>query len=53
MEQRAESNQDAEAIRRELDRIVSSDIFFSARRSRMFLQYVVERSLSNSAPKGI
>jgi TolB-like protein/Tfp pilus assembly protein PilF len=42
---------DAEEIRHELDRILSSRIFSTARRSRMFLHYVVERSLVNSAPK--
>jgi TolB-like protein/Flp pilus assembly protein TadD len=49
--QETETNIDAEEIRQELDRILSSRIFSTARRSRMFLQYVVERSLANSAPK--
>ena len=42
---------DAEAVKRELDRILSSKVFFAAKRSRMFLRYAVERSLANSAPK--
>jgi TolB-like protein len=42
---------DGEEIRLELDRILSSTVFSTARRSRMFLHYVVERSLANSAPK--
>jgi TolB-like protein len=46
-----ETNIDAEEIRHELDRILSSRIFSTAKRSRMFLHYVVERSLVNSAPK--
>ena len=46
-----ETHIDAEEIRHELDRILSSRIFATARRSRMFLHYVVERSLVNSAPK--
>jgi hypothetical protein len=40
-----------EEVMQQLQRIVTSQVFLSARRSRMFLQYVVERSLLNSAPK--
>jgi TolB-like protein/Tfp pilus assembly protein PilF len=42
---------EADAVRLELDRIVSSSVFSAARRSKMLLRYVVERSLANSAPK--
>jgi TolB-like protein/Tfp pilus assembly protein PilF len=42
---------EADAVRHELDRIVSSKIFSSAKRSQMFLRFVVERSLADSAPK--
>src|ERR1700722_15178962 len=42
---------DAKQIRHELGRILSSKVFSTARRSRMFLHYVVERSLVGSAPK--
>src|ERR1700679_1542323 len=44
-------NIDADAVRLEVDRIVSSTIFAAAKRSQMFLRFVVERSLANSAPK--
>ncbi len=47
----AETIIDGEQIRLELDRILSSRVFSTAKRSRMFLHYVVERSLLNSAPK--
>jgi TolB-like protein len=46
-----ETHIDAKQIRHELGRILSSKVFSTARRSRMFLHYVVERSLVNSAPK--
>ena len=42
---------DADAVRHEVDRIVSSRIFSAAKRSQMFLRFVVERSLADSAPK--
>src|ERR1700728_566848 len=42
---------DADAVRLEVDRIVSSTIFAAAKRSQMFLRFVVERSLADSAPK--
>lgn len=43
---------DTEAVRRQLDRILSSKIFFSSLRSQNFLRYEVEKSLLNgSAPK--
>jgi hypothetical protein len=45
------SHLEAEAIGRQLDRILSFGVFLAARRSQMFLRYVVERSLLNSAPK--
>ncbi len=51
MGQEVESRIDDEAVRRELERILSSSIFSTAKRSRMFLRYAVERSLANSAPK--
>jgi TolB-like protein len=51
MDQSAKSHLEAEAIGQQLDRILSSGVFLAARRSRMFLRYVVERSLLNSAPK--
>lgn len=42
----------AEAIRQQLDRILSSRIFFASLRSRDFLRYAVEKSLLNgAAPK--
>ena len=40
-----------EAVRLELDRIVSSKTFSGAKRSQTFLRYVVERSLLSTAPK--
>jgi hypothetical protein len=42
---RAESATDAEAIRLQLERILSSGVFVSARRSQAFLRYVVEKSI--------
>src|SRR6202789_1259681 len=51
MAQDSELLVDADAVRQELDRIVSSKIFAAAKRSQMFLRFVVERSLANSAPK--
>lgn len=43
---------DIEAIRRQLDRILSSKVFFSSLRSQAFLRYAVEKSLlSGTAPK--
>lgn len=52
MEQGAGAIPDAEAIRRQLDRILSSRIFFSSLRSQNFLRYSVEKSLlSGPAPK--
>ena len=51
MAQDSELLVDADAIRQELDRIVSSKIFAAAKRSQMFLRFVVERSLADSAPK--
>jgi TolB-like protein len=51
MDQSVKSHLEAEAVGRQLDRILSSGVFLAARRSRMFLRYVVERSLLNSVPK--
>jgi TolB-like protein/Tfp pilus assembly protein PilF len=51
MDQSVKSHLEAEAIGQQLDRILSSGVFLAARRSQMFLRYVVERSLLNSAPK--
>jgi TolB-like protein/Tfp pilus assembly protein PilF len=42
---------DTDAVRLELDRIVSSSVFSAARRSKMLLRYIVERSLAGSVPK--
>ena len=42
---------DAEGVIEQLDRILRSPIFITARRSQMFLRFVVERSLTQSAPK--
>jgi TolB-like protein len=51
MAQEIESRIEADAVVRQLDRILSSKVFSTAKRSRMFLRYVVERSLASSAPK--
>jgi TolB-like protein/Tfp pilus assembly protein PilF len=51
MDEGAGSHPDADAIRQQLDRILASGVFAAARRSRMFLRYVVERSLLESFPK--
>jgi len=51
MDQSLKSHLEAEAIGQQLDRILSSGVFLAAKRSRMFLRYVVERSLLNSVPK--
>jgi TolB-like protein len=51
MDQDVKSPLEAEAIEQQLERILSSGVFLAARRSQMFLRYVVERSLLNSAPK--
>jgi TolB-like protein/Flp pilus assembly protein TadD len=51
MAQDSELLVDADAVRQELDRIVSSKIFAAAKRSQMFLRFVVERSLADAAPK--
>ena len=51
MDQDGELLVDTDTVRRELDRIVSSKIFSAAKRSQMFLRFVVERSLADSAPK--
>ena len=51
MDQDVKSPLEAEAIEQQLERILSSSVFLAARRSQMFLRYVVERSLQNSAPK--
>lgn len=48
---RAESATDAEAIRLQLERILSSGVFVSARRSQAFLRYVVEKSVLGPVPK--
>ena len=48
---RAESATDAEAIRLQLERILSSGVFVSARRSQAFLRYVVEKSILGPVPK--
>jgi TolB-like protein len=42
---------DADAVVEQLERILSSKTFATARRSQMLLRYVVERTLANSAPK--
>lgn len=47
----AESATDAEAIRRQLQRILASRVFFSAQRSQAFLRYVVEKSILGLSPK--
>jgi TolB-like protein len=51
MAQDIESGIDADAVGRQLDRILSSKVFSTAKRSRMFLRYAVERSLASSVPK--
>ena len=51
MAQEIESQIDAEAVGRQLDRILSSKVFSTAKRSRMFLRYAVERSLASSVRK--
>lgn len=48
---RAGSATDAEAIRLQLERILSSGVFASARRSQAFLRYVVEKSILGPIPK--
>jgi TolB-like protein/Tfp pilus assembly protein PilF len=48
---RAGSATDAEAIRLQLERILSSGVFGSARRSQAFLRYVVEKSILGPIPK--
>lgn len=47
----AESATNAEMIRRQLDCVLASKIFFSAQRSQAFLRYVVEKSLLGLTPK--
>lgn len=47
----AESATNAEAIRRQLDCILASRVFFPAQRSQAFLRYVVEKSLLGLPPK--
>jgi TolB-like protein len=42
---------EVEVVRLQLDRILSSSVFATARRSKMLLRYVVERSLAGSPPK--
>lgn len=51
MEQEIGAIPDAEAIRRQVDRILSSRVFLSSLRSQRFLRYAVEKSLLNAAPK--
>src|ERR1700733_2578494 len=51
MTQDDELHFDAEVVRQQLDRVLSSTTFSAAKRSRMFLRYIVERSLVGSAPK--
>lgn len=48
---RTGSATDAEAIKLQLERILSSSVFVSARRSQAFLRYVVEKSILGSIPK--
>ncbi len=45
------STADAEAIRQQTERVLSSQVFFLAKRSQAFLRYVVEKSLLGLAPK--
>src|SRR6185437_9761805 len=47
----AESATNAEAIRRQLEYILASRVFFPAQRSQAFLRYVVEKSLLGLSPK--
>jgi TolB-like protein/Tfp pilus assembly protein PilF len=47
----AGSATDAEAIGLQLERILSSRVFVSARRSQAFLRYVVEKSILGPIPK--
>src|SRR5579859_3823976 len=47
----AGSATDAQAIRRQLERILASKIFLSAQRSQAFLRYVVEKSIAGPVPK--
>jgi TolB-like protein/Tfp pilus assembly protein PilF len=42
---------EVDAVKLQLDRILSSSVFSAAMRSKMLLRYVVERSLASSAPK--
>lgn len=46
-----ESAANADAIRRQLQRILASRVFFPAQRSQAFLRYVVEKSLLGLVPK--
>jgi TolB-like protein/Flp pilus assembly protein TadD len=45
------SELEVDLIMLQLDRILSSSVFSTARRSKMLLRYVVERSRAGSAPK--
>ncbi len=51
MVQSDESQLDPELIRRQLDRVLASNVFSAAKRSRMFLRYIVERTLLGTPPK--
>lgn len=47
----AESATNAEAIRRQLECVLTSRVFFPAQRSQAFLRYVVEKALLGLTPK--
>lgn len=51
MVQDGELHFEAELVRRQLDRVLSSHVFSAAKRSRMYLRYIVERTLLGSPPK--
>jgi TolB-like protein len=51
VDQNTQSQVDPESIRQELDRLLSSKVFFPARRSQSFLRYVIDKSLAGNPPK--